>query len=94
MRSGGDALSETGRGRVPRRRLKTITTVGSTVVCFTDRRVRSARLGRLVRSALHLDLTAKDGAPVLMFRHRHATLDADTYARLWWLGPAQQSFQQ
>jgi hypothetical protein len=89
MRSGGDALSETGRGRVPRRRLKNDhTTVGSTVVCFTDRRVRSARLGRLVRSALHLDLTAKDGAPVFMLRHRHPALDADADTLLRWLVPA------
>ena len=50
---------------------------------------RSGRLARLPRPTLHLDLTTKDGAPVLMLRHRHPALDADADPLLRWLGPTQ-----
>jgi len=51
------------------------------------------RLWTFFGPALHLDLATKDGAPLLVFSHRHPALDADPNAGLWWLGPTQQSFQ-
>jgi hypothetical protein len=52
------------------------------------------RRTRFLRSTLHFGLAAKDRAPVLMFGHWHAALDADAHARFWRLVSTQQSFQK
>jgi hypothetical protein len=59
-----------------------------------SKREESGNLWTFVAAALHLDLAAKNRAPLLVLGDRHPALDTDPNTLFWWLGQTQQSFEK